>query len=100
MTYLKHVYRVLIISEVRPKLRDNRKGPQIRPNRMKVNDNIPSEEELLAIKHKKKVGNFNDPLTFNTYIYLEPITNQIYETSKEQVNSKPSRHGLDTFRLK
>ena len=57
---------------------------------MKVNDNIPSEEELLAIKHKKKVGNFTDSLTFNTYVYLEPITNQIYETSTEQVNSKPS----------
>ena len=32
-----------------------RKGPKIRPNRMKVSSNIPTEEELAAIKHRKKV---------------------------------------------
>lgn len=30
-------------------------GPVIRPNRMKTSEYVPSEEELAAIKHKKKV---------------------------------------------
>ena len=34
---------------------ESRKGPQIRPNRMKVAQPIPTEEDLAAIKHKKKV---------------------------------------------
>lgn len=34
----------------------SRSMPRIRPNRMKVTSAIPSEEELAAIKHKKKVG--------------------------------------------
>ena len=33
-----------------------RKGPQIKPNRMKVIGEIPSNEELLAIKQKKRVS--------------------------------------------
>ena len=33
-----------------------RKGPQIKPNRMKVKGDIPSNEELLAIKQKKRVS--------------------------------------------
>lgn len=33
----------------------SRKGPNIRPNRMKVSANIPSKEALNAIKYKKKV---------------------------------------------
>ena len=33
-----------------------RKGPQIKPNRMKVVGEIPSNEELLAIKQKKRVS--------------------------------------------
>ena len=35
--------------------KDSRKKPQIRPNRMKPAEHIPSEEELIAIKNKKKV---------------------------------------------
>ena len=34
-----------------------KRAPKIRPNRMKVSVNIPTEEELAAIKHKKKVCN-------------------------------------------
>ena len=34
-----------------------RAAPKIRPNRMmKVSSTMPSEEDLAAIKHKKKVG--------------------------------------------
>ncbi len=36
--------------------KEPRKGPQIRPNRMKVSGRIPTEEELVAIKNKKKVN--------------------------------------------
>ena len=32
-----------------------RKGPQIRPNRMKATGKAPSSEELSTVKHKKKV---------------------------------------------
>jgi hypothetical protein len=37
------------------KSKEIRAGPRIRPNRMKVSPDIPTEEELAAIKHKKKV---------------------------------------------
>ena len=36
--------------------KEARKKLQIRPNRMKPADHIPSEEELIAIKNKKKVN--------------------------------------------
>lgn len=34
----------------------DRSAPRIRPNRMKVAHYIPTEEELAAVKHKKRVG--------------------------------------------
>ena len=37
---------------------EGRHGTKIRPNRMKVINSLPSEEELLAIKRKKKVSHF------------------------------------------
>lgn len=36
--------------------RESRRGPQIRPNRMRVSDHIPNEEELATAKHKKRVS--------------------------------------------
>lgn len=47
----------------------SRKGPQIKPNRMKVKGEIPSNEELLAIKQKKR----------------------IYHTGTEYFNTKPAK---------
>ena len=35
--------------------RGDKKGPQIRPNRMKPSSNVPNEEQIAAIKRKKKV---------------------------------------------
>ncbi|OWF51783.1 Golgi-specific brefeldin A-resistance guanine nucleotide exchange factor 1 [Mizuhopecten yessoensis] len=46
-----------------------RRGPQIRPNRMKASVKIPGTEELSAVKHKKK----------------------LYYTGTEQFNQKPSK---------
>ena len=36
-----------------------RKGPFIKPNRMKVPDNLPSHEELTTLKQRKRVGLVN-----------------------------------------
>ncbi|KAL3876500.1 hypothetical protein ACJMK2_034342, partial [Sinanodonta woodiana] len=49
--------------------REGRKGPQIRPNRMKITEQIPTQDELMAIKHKKRV----------------------YHTGTEQFNAKPAK---------
>ena len=38
------------------KVKEIRKSPFIKPNRMKPCDDIPSAEELMAIKHRKRVG--------------------------------------------
>ena len=37
-------------------VRESRRGPQIRPNRMRVSEQIPNEEELATAKHKKRVS--------------------------------------------
>ncbi|XP_064640698.1 Golgi-specific brefeldin A-resistance guanine nucleotide exchange factor 1-like [Lineus longissimus] len=61
------------------KMKDGKRGPVIKPNRMKVTSRLPSEEELAAIKRKKK----------------------LLHTGTEQFNIKPSKgiaflqeHGL------
>ncbi|XP_069123729.1 Golgi-specific brefeldin A-resistance guanine nucleotide exchange factor 1-like isoform X1 [Argopecten irradians] len=52
------------------KIKDmGRRGPQIRPNRMKASVKIPDTEELSTVKHKKK----------------------LYYTGTEQFNQKPSK---------
>lgn len=49
--------------------RETRKGPQIRPNRMKITEKVPTAEELAILKHKKKM----------------------YQSGTEQFNVKPSK---------
>ena len=46
-----------------------RTGPKIRPNRMKVCSSMPCEEELAAIKHKKKVCDIAMDTVTLTYNY-------------------------------
>ncbi|GAB1600980.1 Golgi-specific brefeldin A-resistance guanine nucleotide exchange factor 1-like [Argonauta hians] len=47
--------------------KETQKGPQIRPNRMKITEKVPTSEELAALKHKKKM----------------------YQSGSEQFNVKP-----------
>lgn len=49
--------------------KETRKGPQIRPNRMKITEKVPTAEELAVLKHKKKM----------------------YQSGTEQFNVKPSK---------
>ncbi|ESO85819.1 hypothetical protein LOTGIDRAFT_130403 [Lottia gigantea] len=49
--------------------KESRKGPQIKPNRMKSNSRIKTSEEIAAIKHKKR----------------------LYHTGTEQFNIKPAK---------
>ncbi|XP_071108376.1 Golgi-specific brefeldin A-resistance guanine nucleotide exchange factor 1-like isoform X1 [Haliotis cracherodii] len=51
------------------KTKEPKRGPHIKPNRMKITSKIPSLEELAAIKHKKK----------------------LYQTGTELFNMKPSK---------
>ncbi|XP_060605825.1 Golgi-specific brefeldin A-resistance guanine nucleotide exchange factor 1-like isoform X2 [Ruditapes philippinarum] len=51
------------------KLRDTRKGPFIKPNRMKVTSDLPTQEELYALKQRKRV----------------------YQTGTEYFNQKPAK---------
>lgn len=51
-------YMHLFVSDLNGKggkLRDSRRGPQIKPNRQRVSNKIPTLDEIAALKHKKKV---------------------------------------------
>ncbi|CAH1795724.1 unnamed protein product, partial [Owenia fusiformis] len=51
----QHHKAVAVDEDVDKSKTDEKKTPFIRPNRMKISQKIPTEEELLAIKHKKKL---------------------------------------------
>ena len=55
------------------KIHDRRIGTKIRPNRMKVSANLPTEEDLATIKRKKKVVccNMFHNYGYNLLIYLQ-----------------------------
>ena len=44
--------------------KDIKKGPQIKPNRMRITSKIPTTEEISTIKHKKKVTDSNLVLNY------------------------------------
>ena len=56
---------IFIDNKAVSKLRDSRKGPFIKPNRMKVTDDLPTQEELYALKQRKRVKIFCIPLQPN-----------------------------------
>ena len=60
----------LLLDGTNQKNKDIRSGPRIRPNRMKVSSDIPTEEVLAAIKHKKKVDSYYTECIFLIMIYV------------------------------
>ena len=60
---------VFLIDANKSKGRNDKKR-KIRPNRMKVSENIPSEDELNSVKQKKKVC--------YSYLHVDYLVDYIY----------------------
>lgn len=47
---------LLFVDKGTSKAKETRKGPYIRPNRMKVTCDLPTADELVALKQRKRVS--------------------------------------------